>query len=181
MIFRWKYSFWMKASTCVFAISSLLMPASVAGLKPFTIGWWGKCSTTVLLYQNNNLTNRIIIRWQCSYWMKTSTCVFAISSLPVPASVPGFKPSTKIWWGECSTTVILYQYNIPTNLVSSVEWSLNESTYTGWKPVHFFPFSLSQCQHQQLDSNPKPWDDEASVLPLCYFIKTVPQPTLYHP
>jgi hypothetical protein len=30
------------------------------------------------------------------------------------------------------------------------------------------PSSLSECQRQKLDSNPWPWDYEASVLPLCY-------------
>jgi hypothetical protein len=27
---------------------------------------------------------------------------------------------------------------------------------------------LSQCQRQWLDSNPQLWDDDASLLPLCY-------------
>jgi hypothetical protein len=32
----------------------------------------------------------------------------------------------------------------------------------------FLAFSLFQCQGQQLDSNPQPWDYEADVLPLRY-------------
>jgi hypothetical protein len=35
-----------------------------------------------------------------------------------------------------------------------------------FKP-NFPPLSLFQCQQWQLDMNPQPWDDKASVLPLC--------------
>ncbi len=45
---------------------------------------------------------------------------------------------------NCATAIgQLYKYNIPTYLVLSIEWSLNDSTYSGWKPVHLFFYLFS--------------------------------------
>jgi hypothetical protein len=36
------------------------------------------------------------------------------------------------------------------------------------------PFSISQWQRQRLDMNPRPYDDEATVLPPCHWRWPVP-------
>jgi hypothetical protein len=50
-------------------------------------------------------------------------------------------------------------------------WVLSLSFF---QKIFIFTFSLlSCCQRQQLDSNPKPWDDEARPLPLNYCRQSV--------
>ncbi len=43
------YHHWPATIKATFDIFSLLVPAAPAGLKPLTLGWRGKCYTTVLL------------------------------------------------------------------------------------------------------------------------------------
>ncbi len=73
--------------------------------------------------------------------------LFANFSPPLSVPMVGFKPSSSRWWGKFSTTVLpplpMLKYN-------------------------FLPFFHYQYQCERLDSNPQPWDNEVSALPLCY-------------
>jgi hypothetical protein len=73
---------------------------------------------------------------------------FVSFSLPVIVASAGLNPLTFWWWDDWSSTVLLPLFNHIQPLSS-----------------HFlFP----ECHRHLLDSNPLPWNDEISVLPLCY-------------
>jgi len=70
-----------------------------------------------------------------------------------------------------------YPYRSKNGLVSSTyqqAWKLIKVQVVSQSTVmpifkHFFVFSSFQSLLRWLDSNPQPWDDEASFQPLCYY------------
>jgi hypothetical protein len=139
--------------------------AVASGLKPFTLGWLGKCSTIVLqlleivlqTFLQFHLPNLTTSSWtktcnigmmrQVFYYCATATgkCTIKLY-LPFDLSIrlleAGLEPST---WDEASAPPLGY-------------WD--------WKMYYLI---LSQFQQHRLESNPWSGDEEASVLPLCSY------------
>jgi hypothetical protein len=115
------------------------------GLEPSTLGWLGKCSTTVQQLLEN--VQQTFLPFYLPVWAqesglepstlgwlgKCSTTVlqlledvlptFLLFHLPIWLLAPGLKPATLGWLGKCSTTVL--------QLLESVLLSPNVTT-RGW-------------------------------------------------
>ncbi len=125
---------------CVTPVSHVITKhLTLSHFSPVT---WGISGTLTLSLGRGTVLPMGDPCWPCNH--KGSN--FMLFSLLSPEALAGLKPSTLLWWGNCSTN----------------EWPLPCVITKDLTLCHF----LSCHLRHWWDSNPQPWDGEATVLPM---------------
>ncbi len=121
----------------IFSIFFLLVPAVLAGLEPSTLGWWGKCSTIVLLLKAN--------------------CFIYFGPLVLHFLPTGDSSSS---WTQTLNLGMIRQvfYHCATAAGKYLFYFVDQF-------LAFSPYWCQQQQLDS--NNLQSWDDDASILPLC--------------
>ncbi len=136
-----------------------LVSEATAGFKPLPLGWWIKCFTTELLFLSLTIIHYIA---SSSSWTQTLTLEMMSRVFYYCASAPFLHHYTLL---ICYVVTASLRGN---SWIQTLALGMMNQVLYHWATASFLHYNALYRQQQQLNSNPSPYDDESSVLALCW-------------